>query len=61
LEDGAGRIAYVINDGMAVKRPIKTGSTSLSEVEIISGLEENERIVISDIARFEDAENVLLR
>ncbi|MCK5379451.1 MAG: HlyD family efflux transporter periplasmic adaptor subunit, partial [Acidobacteria bacterium] len=61
LEDGAGRIAYVINDGMAVKRPITTGITSLSDVEIISGLEENERIVISDIARFEDAENVLLR
>jgi hypothetical protein len=46
---------------MAVKRPIKTGSTSISEVEIISGLEENERIIISDIARFENAKNVLLR
>ena len=61
LGDGAGRMAYVINGGMAVKRPIKTGSTSISEVEIISGLEENERIIISDIARFENAENVLLR
>lgn len=61
LGDGAGRMAYVINGGMAVKRPIKTGRTSISEVEIISGLEENERIIISDIARFENAENVLLR
>ncbi len=61
LGDGAGRMAYVINGGMAVKRPIKTGSTSISEVEIISGLEENERIIISDIARFENANNVLLR
>ncbi len=61
LGDGAGRMAYVINGGMAVKRPITTGSTSISEVEIISGLEENERIIISDIARFENAENVLLR
>lgn len=61
LGDGAGRMAYVINGGMAVKRPITTGSTSISEVEIISGLEEYERIIISDIARFENAENVLLR
>lgn len=61
LGNGAGRMAYVINGGMAVKRPIKTGSTSISEVEIISGLEENDRIIISDIARFENAENVLLR
>jgi len=61
LEDGAGRIAYVINDGSAVKRPIKTGSTSISEVEIVSGLRVGDRIIVSDIARFEDAENVLLR
>ncbi len=61
LGNGAGRMAYVINGGMAVKRAIKTGRTSISEVEIISGLEENERIIISDIARFENAENVLLR
>ena len=61
LGNGAGRMAYVINGRMAVKRPIKTGSTSISEVEIISGLEENERIIISDIARFENAKNVLLR
>ncbi len=54
LGNGAGRMAYVINGGMAVKRPIKTGRTSISEVEI-------ERIIISDIARFENAENVLLR
>ncbi len=61
LEDGAGRIAYVINDRLAVKRAIKTGSTSISEVEIVSGLQVGDRIIVSDIARFEDAENVLLR
>ena len=61
LEDGAGRVAYVIDDGIAYKRPIITGSTSISEVEIVSGLEIGDRIIISDIARFEDAENVLLR
>lgn len=61
LEDGAGRIAFVINDRLAVKRPITTGCSSISEVEILSGLSIGDRIVISDIARFEDAETVLLR
>ena len=61
LEDGAGRVAFVIDDEVAFKRSILTGSTSISEVEIVSGLEIGDRIIISDIARFEDAENVLLR
>ncbi|MEN8163060.1 MAG: HlyD family efflux transporter periplasmic adaptor subunit [Acidobacteriota bacterium] len=61
LEDGNGRLAFVIDDGIAIKRPITTGSTSISEVEIVSGLEIGDRIIISDINRFEDAENVLLR
>ncbi len=61
LEDGAGRVVYVIDDKTALKRSILTGSTSISEVEIVSGLEVGDRIIISDIARFEDAENVLLR
>jgi HlyD family secretion protein len=61
LEDGAGRVAFVVDDEIAFKRPIITGSTSISEVEIVSGLEIGDRIIISDIARFEDAENVLLR
>ena len=61
LEDGAGRVAFVVNDRMAVKRSITTGSTSTSEVEILSGLAIGDRIIISDIARFDDAKNVLLR
>lgn len=61
LEDGAGRVAFVIKDRMAVRRKITTGSTSTTEVEVLSGLSVGDRIVISDIARFEDAENVLIR
>ncbi len=61
LEDGAGRSAFVIDDKLASKRSIVTGSTSISEVEIVSGLEIGDRIIISDIARFEDAKTVLLR
>ncbi len=61
LEAGGGRTAYVIEDGVAVIRPIEVGSLSVSEVEILSGLETGDRIIISDTTRFKDAESILIR
>ncbi len=61
LEAGSGRHAYIVADGMAVLRPISIGATSISEVEIRSGLEPGEEIIISDTARFEGAQRVLVR
>lgn len=61
LEAGGGRNAYVIEDGIAVLRPIEVGSLSVSEVEIVSGLETGDQIIISDTARFNDVERVLIR
>ncbi|MGB3564365.1 MAG: HlyD family efflux transporter periplasmic adaptor subunit [Thermoanaerobaculia bacterium] len=61
VESGGGRQAYVIEDGMAVLRPIQVGSLSVSEVEIVSGLEIGDQIILSDTARFDGAEKVLLR
>ena len=61
VEGGGGRLAYVIEDGMAVLRPIEIGSLSISEAQIVAGLQVGDQIIISDTARFEGAENVLLR
>ena len=61
VENGGGRLAYVVEDGMAVLRAIEVGSLSISEAQIVSGLEVGDRIIISDTARFEGAEKVLLR
>jgi HlyD family secretion protein len=61
LEAGAGRSVYVIDDGMAVRRPVAVGVTSVSEVEIVSGLAAGERVIISDTAAFEGADRVLLQ
>ncbi len=38
VEDGGGRFVYVVQDGQAVKRPIRLGAQSLSKVEILEGL-----------------------
>ena len=60
LDAGGGRIAYVIDGDTAIKRPITVGASSLSDVEILSGLKQGERIVISDTTPFNSAEQVLV-
>ena len=56
----AGGIAYVVEGDRAVRRPIKLGAMSVSEVEILSGLAPGDRIVVSSLADFADAPQVRL-
>ncbi|MBN7796492.1 efflux RND transporter periplasmic adaptor subunit [Parahaliea mediterranea] len=60
LEDGGGRVAYVLRDGYAERRPIETGLTSVSDIEVLSGLEPGDRVVISSLEPFRNAERVRL-
>lgn len=60
VDTGGGRIAYVVEDGIAVRRQVQVGSTSLSAVEILSGLVEGDQVVISSIDEFRGAERVLI-
>ena len=60
LESGSGRMAYVIRDGVAVRTPIQVGSASVNRVEIVDGLQEGDRIVISSTDAFENADTVYL-
>lgn len=61
LEAGGGRTAYVLEDRLAQRRAIEVGALSVSEVEILAGLEEGDRIVVSDTGRFKGADRVLVR
>ncbi len=54
LELDGGQTAWVLQDGQAVRKPVRTGATSLSAVEIVSGLREGEQVVISGAERFAD-------
>ncbi len=58
LEQDGGRVAYVVDGSRAVRRPIQTGVSSLSSVEIVSGLQPGEKIVVSGSDQFGDAETV---
>lgn len=59
LEQGGG-FAYVVDGSRAVRRPIQTGASSLSSVEIVSGLQPGEKIVVSGSDQFGDAERVTI-
>ena len=58
VESEGGRFAYVVRDGIAIRTPIKMGATSVSAVEILGGLKQGDKVVISGTETFENAERV---
>ena len=60
LENGSGRIAYIVRDNMATRTKINTGARSLSSVEVLGGLQLGDKIIISSTEAFRGAQTVLL-
>ncbi|KRA75798.1 ABC transporter permease [Lysobacter sp. Root667] len=60
LEQAGGRFAYVVDGSRAVRRSIQAGASSLSAVEIVSGVQPGDRIVVSGSDQFDNAETVRL-
>ncbi|MFI4968856.1 MAG: efflux RND transporter periplasmic adaptor subunit [Lysobacterales bacterium] len=60
VDTGAGRVAYVVRGSTAWRTPIQVGATSLNSVEIVSGVKEGDRIVISGTDEFKGAQRVAL-
>jgi len=59
IESGAGRIAYVLdNQGLAHRHEIQLGSRSISQVEILTGLDQGQTIITSNITQFQNAQTV---
>ena len=58
VENEGGRHAYVMQDGVAVRTPIQVGATSISAVEIVSGLKVGDKVVISGTDAFNNAARV---
>ncbi|MGH8080235.1 MAG: efflux RND transporter periplasmic adaptor subunit [Lysobacter sp.] len=58
LEQSGGTSAYLVNNGIATRRPIRAGASSLSNVEILEGLQPGDRIVVSGGDQFANAETV---
>ena len=60
LQSANGSVAYVIQDGLAIRTAIKTGARSLSVVEVLEGLSEGQQIIISGTDQFNGASTVLI-
>ncbi|WP_448096866.1 efflux RND transporter periplasmic adaptor subunit [Luteibacter yeojuensis] len=60
VDESAGRYAFVVNDGMADRRDIRVGASSIDKVEILDGLKEGDKIVISGADTFGDAKHVAI-
>ncbi|MGB3872401.1 MAG: efflux RND transporter periplasmic adaptor subunit [Stenotrophomonas sp.] len=58
VEQSGGRYAWVVNGSSASRRPVQFGVSSLSEVEIVEGLQPGEKVVVSGTDLFGDAERV---
>jgi HlyD family secretion protein len=61
VDAGAGRVAYVVHDGIAERRAIQVGATSLNAVELLTGVNEGERIVVAGSDEFNGAPKVNIR
>jgi HlyD family secretion protein len=60
VEAGGGRFAYFVRDGVAERRPLETGVASLDAVEILSGAQAGDRIVVAGLDALGDAGRVRL-
>ncbi len=60
LDSSGGKFAYKVENGIAQKTPISIGARSLSHIELLSGLKENDKIIISNTDLFNSAQQVLL-
>ncbi len=60
VEEGGGRFAYVLQDGQAVKRPIRLGAQSLSKVEVLEGLKVGDQVIVGGTRAFDGAEQVAI-
>ena len=60
LDVDGGRFAYRVEDGIAQRVPIRIGATSIDAIEIVEGLAEGDRVVISGSEQFASAERITL-
>jgi HlyD family secretion protein len=58
VESEGGRYAYVVRDGIATRTPIRIGATSISAVEIQSGLQQGDKVVVAGTDAFNNASRI---
>ena len=59
LEEDNETVVYVVDNGAAVRRPIRTGIADNGIIEVLSGIEENDQIVVTGQGSLRDGSRVL--
>jgi HlyD family secretion protein len=49
IEQGGGRLAWVLKDGVALRRAVQLGAQSLDRVEVKAGLQAGEQVVVGGL------------
>jgi HlyD family secretion protein len=60
LIDSPTRFVYVVDGDRAVRTPVELGAASITEVEVIRGLNPGDRVVISDTRDYGDAPELVI-
>jgi HlyD family secretion protein len=60
IDEGGGAQAYVVRDGVAQKTAVRLGARSVERVEILSGLQAGDQVVVSGADNFHGAPSVAL-
>lgn len=60
LPEAGGKRIFVLEGGRAVARPVETGIRTASRVEIASGLESGEQVIVSNVARLSPGVEVVV-
>ena len=61
FEQMGGRYVYVLKDGIAQKRLVQLGASSIDSIEVVQGLKIGEKIVVSGTDLFENAAVVRIK
>jgi HlyD family secretion protein len=56
----AGSFVYVVSDDVATRQTVKLGAMSVGEVEILSGLNAGDQIIVSSTNDFDGAPELRL-
>jgi membrane fusion protein (multidrug efflux system) len=59
IEEDNEQVVYIVADGEAVRRPVRIGIESDGVVEVLGGLNESDRIVVTGQASLRDGSRVL--
>jgi HlyD family secretion protein len=59
-DESGGAFAYVVQDGVAVKRPVRLGVRGLDRIEVLQGLQAGDRVVVSGAEAFHGAPQAAL-